>query len=65
MVLSILLSNQFLSTPEDRQQSVEVVEPISADFQRPPEEYFNGEALNPTKTIQIKPDPDSQPFSGE
>ncbi len=65
MVISIIISNNFLATPEDRQQEVEVVEPISSVFERPPEEYFNEDSLNPTKTIEIKPDPDSKPFGGQ
>ncbi len=65
MIISVLISNNFLATPEDREQRVEVVEPISSDFERPPEAYFNSDALNPTKTIEIKADPDSKPFGGE
>ena len=62
--ISLLFSNMFLSSPEDRVENVEVVEPISAEFNRPPQEYFNESSINPTKTIEIKQDPGSNPFSG-
>lgn len=61
--LSIVLSS-VLITDADRQQEVETVEPISAEFRTPPEEYFNADAVNPTREIEIRQDPDSNPFSG-
>jgi hypothetical protein len=48
---------------ESKTQSVEVIEPISANFDRPPEAYFNPDSVNPTREIQIGQDPDSNPFN--
>lgn len=61
--LSIVLSNLIIPAA-DQQQEVETVEPISAEFQMPPDDYFNDDALNPTREIEIRQDPDSNPFNG-
>ncbi len=63
-VFSIIISGLFISTAEDRKQSVEVVEPISTSFQRPTDVYFNPKAVNPAQNIQIGTDPNSNPFEG-
>lgn len=62
-VLSIALSN-YLIPSADRTQEVETVEPISAEFQRPPAEYFNQDSINPTQEISIGQDENSKPFQG-
>lgn len=64
-VLSIILSGIFLSSPEDRKQSVEVVQPITSNFERPSKDYFNDKSVNPTQTIQIGQDSNSKPFGEE
>jgi len=63
-VLSIVLSGLFLSTAEDRKQTVEVVEPISTTFDRPSKTYYNSRSINPSQYIQIGTDPNSNPFEG-
>lgn len=64
-VFSFVVSGFFISTPEDRSQSVEIAEPINPEFQRPPAAYFNQEAINPTQTIEIGEDSNEQPFDTE
>lgn len=61
-VISIIVSNLFINTDTNRSQNVEVVSPISADLERPPKEYYNGDSINPTQTIQIGDDSSTQPF---
>lgn len=61
-LMSFLISNQFISSPENRQQKVEVVAPISADFTLPDKNIFNAQAVNPTKLIEIGPNTNNQPF---
>jgi len=61
-MLSFVLSGMLISTPEDRQQSVEVVEVLSTDFERPDATYFNSKSVNPAQKIEIGQDPDSKPF---
>jgi hypothetical protein len=62
-VLSIILSN-LIVPGADKNQKVEVVEVITAEFQRPPSQYFNQESVNPTQEIRIGQDEGSNPFSG-
>lgn len=60
--LSLILSSMLFNSEDSRSQTVEVVPVISAEFERPPEEYFNSESINPTQTIQIGEENASQPF---
>jgi hypothetical protein len=62
-ILSILLSGLLIPSSE-RKQTVEVVEPITAEFSRPPKQYFNENSINPTQEIRIGQDEGSTPFSG-
>lgn len=60
-IISIIASN-YLIPSGDKQQSVEVIGPISSDFQRPPDEYYNQDSINPTQEIKIGEDENSKPF---
>jgi len=61
-VLSIVISNMLITGNTDKEQTVEVIEPIVSDFQRPPVEYYNSDSVNPTQTIEIGSETQSQPF---
>ena len=63
-VISIVLSNMLISSPKNRQQKVEVVAPITPDFNQPDTKYFNSNAIDPTQLIQIGGSSNSQPFNG-
>jgi len=52
-VASFFISNLLFSAPDKRNTQVEVVKPISSDFAKPDERYFNSEAIDPTQLIQI------------
>lgn len=60
-VVSMLLSKLLFGKPQNRQQQVEVVQPISAEFNEPDKRYFNPNSIDPTQPIQIgnfsNPDP--------
>lgn len=58
-----LLISGWLIPDGDKKQTVEVIQPISSSFERPPKEYFNQDSVNPTKEIQIGQDPGSNPFN--
>ena len=60
--ISFMLSG-FLISSDDKKQSVETIDPISPDFSRPPDAYFNDNSINPTQEIRIQQDPDSKPFN--
>jgi hypothetical protein len=53
VVFSVVVSNFVIKTPKNRQQSVEVVEPIGQEFVRPNNKFFNDKSINPTQKIQI------------
>lgn len=62
-VFSVVISNMLISSPNNRQEKVEVVEPITAEFTQPSEKYFNKSSFNPTQTIRIDGDSNNQPFN--
>lgn len=61
-VVSFVLSGLLISTPKNRQQQVEVVEKIGAEFTRPDAKYFNAQSINPTQKIQIGDSTNTKPF---
>jgi hypothetical protein len=63
-LISLFVSKALFVSAKDRKQSVEVVQPISADFQEPDKRYFNKDAFDPTKPITIQQNQNSDPFSG-
>ncbi|MCA9327142.1 hypothetical protein KDA14_01300 [Candidatus Saccharibacteria bacterium] len=52
-VVSFILSGKLFVTPENRQQSVEVVDAISTQFDLPDARYFNAESINPTQSSKL------------
>lgn len=64
-VLSFFISRQLFAPPQNRQQSVEVVQPITADFPKPDSRYFNDQAFDPTQTITIGQNANPDPFSAK
>ncbi|HET7060445.1 MAG TPA: hypothetical protein VFH99_03995 [Candidatus Saccharimonadales bacterium] len=64
-VLSFFISKQIFASPKNRQQQVEVVQPITADFPKPDSNYFNSQAFDPTQTITIGQNANPDPFSGQ
>lgn len=52
-IVSFLVSSKIFVTPENRQQKVEVVDVINADFKDPSSRYFNAESINPTQISQL------------
>lgn len=61
-IFSFVICSQFISSPKNRQQKAEVVEPITPEFQLPDNKIFNTNAVNPTKLIEIGPNSNNQPF---
>ena len=61
-VFSFILSNALISSPKNRQQKVEVVDPIGAEFVRPDNKYFNDKSINPTQKIQIGDSTNTNPI---
>lgn len=66
-IISFVISGAVISPAKNRSQQVEVVDPITADFSVPASDnkYFNKDAINPTKLIQIGDGtPNATPFNG-
>jgi hypothetical protein len=62
-VISFLVSKTLFAPPENRQQQVEVVQPITADFPKPDSRYFNKDSFDPTQSITIGQNANADPFS--
>jgi hypothetical protein len=62
--ISLFASKSLIASPKNRQQQVEVVQPITADFPKPDEHYFNRQAFDPTKQITIGQNTNTDPFNG-
>ena len=62
-ILSLVVSNYVFASPKNRQQQVEVVDPISSTFTTPDQTYFNATSIDPTKLITIGPSANPNPFN--
>lgn len=62
-ILSFGVGKLLIGGPKAVQQA-EVVQPISADFPLPDKKYFNSDAIDPTRTIQIQDNNNVAPFDG-
>ena len=63
-VLSFVVSGQIFVTPDNREQKVEVVDPITTSFTPPSDKYFNSESINPTQLVVIGENDNQNPFDG-
>lgn len=61
---SFILSGFLFNSESQRSEEVEVVNPITADFEQPNPDYFNSSSRNPTATIIIGENGNQEPFSG-
>lgn len=63
-IVSFVVSGKLFVTPENRQQEVEKVDKISAEFQLPDSRYFNEQSINPTVNTEIGASTNQDPFNG-
>lgn len=63
-IISLVVSKSIFAPPKNRQQAVEVVQPITTDFPTPDQKYFNSQSFDPTKVITIGDNSNPNPFSG-
>ena len=61
--LSFLITRSFIVKPESKRQTAEVVESITAEFKLPDKKYYNDQAINPTKLIEIGSGNTQNPFN--
>ena len=62
-IISLFVSKAIFAPPKNRQQQVEVVQSISADFPQPDSRYFNSNAFDPTEVITIGQNSNTTPFN--
>jgi hypothetical protein len=63
VIVSLLISNAIFASPKNRQQQVEVVQPITSEFQQPDSRYFNNNAFDPTQLITTGQNNNTDPFN--
>ena len=63
-IVSFVVSNKLFITPSNRQQQVEVVDPIDSSFKAPDKKYFNSGSVDPTPPSQVGGDTNQNPFNG-
>lgn len=63
VLISLFASKAIFASPKNRQQQVEVVQPISAQISKPDSHYFNSQALDPAQSITTGPNANPDPFS--
>lgn len=64
-MLSFFVSHALFTSPEKRQEKVELIGKITADFPAPDNRYFNKDAVNPTVLISTEPGANQQPFKNQ
>ncbi len=64
-VLSLLIANFLFGGEKKYTLTAPTIAPISEQFQTPDTRYFNAQALNPTKNINIGDTSNTDPFKGQ
>lgn len=62
-LISYFVSNKVFTPPKNRQQEVEIVQPITAYFPQPDPRFFNTSSYDPTQLITIGQNNNTNPFS--
>jgi len=62
-IMSFMLSKYLFGAPDNRQEKVEIVEPITAEFSTLSDKYFNKNSIDPTQVIRIGENNNNQPFN--
>ena len=62
-IFSFLISGFLIATPSNLKTQVEVVDPITSEFDDPDKRYFNAESINPTHLIRIEESQNQNPFN--
>lgn len=64
-IASFIISGMIFNSPQKRQQQVEQVQVITAEFPQPDKRFFNETAFDPTRTIVIGQNANPDPFSAQ
>lgn len=60
--ISLMAANLLFIPKKTKQLTAQKVDPITADFKKPDNRFFNENAINPTKLIQIGDSNNTEPF---
>lgn len=61
-IISLFTTQALFVSNKDKRISVEVVDPISAQFNEPDKRIFTQNAVNPTQLIRISENSNTTPF---
>ena len=61
--ISFFVSKWLFSVPAGRQTKVEIVTPITTEFNQPDSRYFNSDSIDPTQNITIGGSQNQAPFN--
>ena len=61
---SFAVSHFLFATPQNRQQQVAVVDPITTDFATPDTKFFNSQSIDAAKLIEVGGGNNTNPFNG-
>jgi hypothetical protein len=64
-VASLILSGFVIGGEDSRTETVKVIPVISSELNRPSQEYFNSDSINPTQLIRIGGEASPTPFGGQ
>jgi hypothetical protein len=62
-IASFFISKAIFAPPKSRRQTVDVVQPITSEFQKPDTRYFNSSSLDPTQNITVRQNNNTNPFN--
>lgn len=62
-IFSFFASKLLFASPKNRQEKVEIVQPITAEFPSLSDKYFNKNSNDPTQVIRIGENNNNQPFN--
>jgi hypothetical protein len=63
VVVSLFISNEIIVPSKNRQQEVDVVQPITTNFPKADSRYFNSTSIDPTQIIVIGQNSNTNPFN--
>lgn len=62
-LISLFVSKNIFVPPKNRQQSVDVVQPLTTTFPHPDNRFFNSNSYDPSQSISVGQNNNPSPFS--
>lgn len=64
-IFSLFFTKLIFPESKTRNEKVEVVQPITSEFNKPDQKYFNSNSIDPTQIIKIGDSNNNQPFNNQ